>query len=125
MIEHQKHNQFKVFSGVLFADVARDTTHFFNVDSLTGQIANSYRPKSMSIGLVNGRYLLTVGYDVTKDQPHYNINLRQTTLGADNLLYEASILERILTKATDEQEVICHDLFVEQGILTLYTMEVA
>lgn len=118
MIDNQKHSQFKVFTGTTFGTVAQSTEEYFNSN-------RDAHPKSMSIGLVNGRYFLTVGFLASIDQPGYSIRMRSIVIGLINLLYDStSTLETILTGATSGREIICHDLFVENDILSLYTMEV-
>lgn len=119
MIEHQKHNQFKVFTGGTFGSVAKSTEEYFNNEN------SHYHPKSMSIGMVSNSYLLTVGYTVSNDAPIYNIRLQSEIIGTENVLYNAITLETILMNTTEGREVICHDLFVEEGLLRIYTMEVA
>lgn len=117
MIDNQKHSQFKVFTGTTFGTVAQSTEEYFNSN-------RDAHPKSMSIGLVNGRYFLTVGFLASIDQPGYNIRLRVVAIGSISALYDSTALENTLVGATSGREIICHDLFVENDILSLYTMEV-
>ena len=100
-MQAQIHEQFKVFSGSTMGEVMQSAYNWAS--------DGTFSPKSISVELVSGRWVLTIGY--RDDQDGHSIRIVVKSLGhfTTNEEFEDKIHEVL----DDVENVICHDMFAE------------
>ncbi|HLK16400.1 MAG TPA: hypothetical protein VKT78_16455 [Fimbriimonadaceae bacterium] len=119
-VQHQVHEQFKVFAGPDIASIDSQIRAF----TANGGVA----AKSIGIGHVEGGDTLVVSLGYRTDVPGYPVKLTTKQVGAFDHGSPASIaaLEGALNvHAGGEDDVICHELFISGGSVNLVMMTLA